>query len=108
MTLWLNVAITPSCMPDKVIECAESEEPLVVLDDQDFAALDDAPPCLDAAARDFLHAQGISDPGTWAAFRLEAVDAAMFARLGLTGRRRPTGVGLCIPTWLPSDTLPLS
>jgi hypothetical protein len=79
-------------------------EPLVVLDDEaDLAALP-AAPALSSAAQEYLRAQGITDERTWAAFRLEHVDAATQARFGFGGqwRLRPEH-GISIPTFDPRD-----
>jgi hypothetical protein len=80
-----------------------ADEPIVLLDDAEYLALKALPAGLDAAAVAYLRGQGINDPATWAAFKLGSIDEATYERLGLTGRRRPRGVGVSIPTWLPGD-----
>lgn len=79
------------------------DAPIVVLDrDEDLAALPAATPQvtlgLDGAAQQYLREQGLPDPSTWDAYRLGQVDAAIYERLGLVGRRLPRGGGVSIPT----------
>jgi hypothetical protein len=102
----------------------DEEDPVVVLDPNDpVFAVDSAssgdgfrtevpviraanetvsPPGISAAMAEYLCSRGVTDPATWAAFRLGAVDAATVERL-LTPRQRrqllPTG--LSVPTFNP-------
>jgi hypothetical protein len=79
----------------------DDHEPLVVVSDAAFAAL---PPAIDLGndAQNYMRAQGITDERTWAAFRLEQIDAVTFARLGFTGKRLPKSEhGISIPTFDP-------
>lgn len=83
-------------------------EPLVVVNDVDFARLPAVTTGteLSSAAQDFLRKQGIAAEATWDAFRLDRIDAAELERLGLVGRRRPpVNGGFCIPTWMPDDPI---
>ncbi len=86
----------------------EDQLPVVILDhDADVAALPAITTSadggdLDISAQDYLRAQGISDPATWAAFRLGQVDEATLARLLTpTQRRQMRPHGIWLPTWDP-------
>jgi hypothetical protein len=86
-------SFTPS-----VDRAADDDLPLVVLDRAaEVAALPVASP-LTVQAQDYLRAQGITDERTWAAFRLNGVDPAVYARLGLVGHRAVRDDHLNLPT----------
>jgi hypothetical protein len=77
----------------------DDDDPIVVLDDELVA-----PSALSAAAQTYLRAQGIRDPATWEAFRIDAVTDADLARL-LTPRQRShvTSGGIWLPTFDPRE-----
>ena len=61
----------------------------------------DAQAVLPAAVAEHLCRQGITDPATWVAFRLDQVTPATLVRFGLTGKRCPRPETIHLPTWLP-------
>lgn len=81
---------------------ADDDLPLVVLDrDEDLAALP-VSTSLPQAAQDYLRTEGITDPSTWAAFRLGTVtDADLHRLLTMPQRRQLRPAGFWLPTFDP-------
>ncbi len=77
--------------------------PIVILDDEEAGqAVPTSVPMLSQEAQDYLRSQGITDPATWAAFRLNAITGADLARLTRpTQRRHLRAGGLWFPTFDP-------
>ena len=63
------------------VEREDDDEPVVILSADEAARLPTADQPLSAAAQAYLHAQGVTSPATWSAFRLDAVSAADLTRL---------------------------
>lgn len=78
------------------------DEPVVIVDDADLAALP-AVGDLSAASQAYLRSQGVTDAATWAAFRLDQVGDAPGRLLSPSSNRRPSKTGLWLPTCDPRN-----
>lgn len=79
------------------VQHIDIDVPIVVLDDED------TPTAIAPDAAAYLQSVGVTNPATWAAFRIGHVDDAILKQLGLTGRGRPREKGVSLPTFDPRD-----
>lgn len=92
------------CDQERALETPLTAE---TADDLPIVLVEDDDPLLacgpSASSQAYLRSVGLTDPATWAAFRLGQFDPSDRDRAGLTGIRLATGTALDLPTFDPRD-----